>query len=109
MKPSLRDLGVHLSTDLLQESVNKIESVQRHFLSHITGQETTNLDFWERLKLFKLSSQERRRERYMIIFLWKISQGLVSGYGIDFTSIYGRREVVKTSSAMVRKARESSI
>ena len=98
MKPSIRDLGVNLSTDLYfkvqvekvvlaasklagwalrtfrkrslgtmkqiwktivqpmldycsqfwsqgdQESINKIESVQRHFLSHVTGQDTTNLD-----------------------------------------------------------------
>ena len=99
-----------------QESINKIESVQRHFLSHVTGQDTTNLDYWGKLKLFKLSSQERRRERYMIIFLWKISQGLVRGYSVDFTSVYERRgrtalprEAVRTSSAVVKKARESSI
>ena len=31
-------------------------------------------------------SQERRRDRYQLIFIWKISQGLVSGYDIPFTN-----------------------
>ena len=52
----------------------------------------------------------------MIIFMWKISQGLVHGYNTDFSSVYGRRgrlavpnTVVSTSPAAVRKARECSI
>ena len=51
-----------------------------------------------------------------MIFLWKISQGLVQGYNIQFTSTIGRRgryaipsEIVKNSPALVRKARESSL
>ena len=38
-----------------------------------------------KLHQLRLYSQERRRERYQIIFIWKISQGLVSGYQIPFT------------------------
>ena len=99
-----------------QESINKIESVQRHFLSKVTGEQVTHMDYWEKLKFFKLSSQERRRERYMIIFLWKISQGLVNGYHVEFSSVYGRRgrtavprEIIKSSSSLIRKAREASV
>ena len=51
-----------------------------------------------------------------MIFLWKISQGLVQGYNIQFTSTIGRRgryaipsEIVKNSPAVVRKARKSSL
>ena len=61
-------------------------------------------------------SQERRRERYMAIFLWKVSQGLVNGFKVNFTDKVGRRgrtalprQVVQSSSHLVRKARESSI
>ena len=98
-----------------QESINRLESVQKHFIAKISELVGPS-SYWEKLKKLKLYSQQRRRERYMIIFLWKISQGLVRGYSVEFTSIYGRRgrtalprEVVRTSSALVRKARESSI
>ena len=74
------------------------------------------MNYWEKLKQLKISSQERRRDRYMILFLWKISQGLVKGYSVEFTSEHGRRgrvalphNVVQSSPAMVRRARESSL
>ena len=73
------------------------------------------LDYWERLKEMQLYSQERRRERYMVIFLWKISQGLVRGYDITFSNTARRgrsivpNTIVRSSPAAVRKARESSL
>ena len=97
-----------------QDSINQIEAVQRHFLSKVTS--LSNLDYWEKLHQSRMYSQERRRERYMIIFLWKISQGLVHGYEVDFTSVAGRRgrtalphAVVMNSPAQVKKARENSL
>ena len=52
----------------------------------------------------------------MILFLWKISQGMVKGYHVQFTSTGGRRgraalphDVVSSSPAPVKKARESSL
>ena len=65
-----------------QDSISKLESVQRHFTSKVSGLE--ELDYWERLQELHLYSQERRRERYMVIFLWKLSQGLVKGYKVNF-------------------------
>ena len=97
-----------------QESINRLESVQRHFLSKVSFSE--DLNYWQKLKQFKMYSQERRRERYMIIFLWKISQGMVNGFTVQFTSSSGRRgrtalphDVVGSSPASVRRARESSL
>ena len=97
-----------------QESINKIESVQQHFLSRISS--LVGHNYWDKLKRLQLYSQERRRERYMILFLWKLSQGLVHGYEIQFTSSSGRRgrtalphSVVQSSPALVRNARESSL
>ena len=99
-----------------QESINRLESVQRHFLSQVTGGVSSSMGYWDRLKEFKVYSQERRRERYMVIFLWKVSQVMVHGYNVDYTSVRGRRgrtalprDVVKSSSSLVRKAREASI
>ena len=99
-----------------QESINRLESVQRHFFSNVSGNGVQDLNYWDKLTEFKISSQERRRDRYMLIFIWKISQGLVKGYSVDFTSVLGRRgrtalphDVIQSSSASVKKARESSL
>ena len=60
-------------------------------------------------------SQERRRERYRIIFLWKVAQGLVQGYQATFTSSPRRGRVMQVSPlanrapASVKKAKESSL
>ena len=51
--------------------------------SHIAGME--NLNCWERLKALGKYSQERRIERYMIIFIWKLAMGFAKGYtNMDF-------------------------
>jgi len=68
-----------------QEDINEIEQVQRGLVSRIRDSSLIGLDYWNKLAKLKLYSQERRRERYQIIFIWKISQGLVSGYSLDFT------------------------
>ena len=67
-----------------QAAINKIESVQRHFVDRIKDRRLDGLSYWEKIKELRLYSQERRRERYQVIFLWKISQGMVSGYHVDF-------------------------
>ena len=97
-----------------QKSINRIESVQRHFLSKVSPLE--GLDYWEKLKKMKLYSQERRRERYMVLFIWKISQGMVHGYDMQLTSARGRRgrialphNIVASSPSLVKKARECSL
>ena len=66
--------------------------------------------------MMKIYSQERRRDRCMVIFLWKVSQGLVKGFNMEFTSSKGRRgrcalpnAVVASSPALVRNARETSL
>ena len=96
-----------------QGNIRKLEAVMRTFTSKITGLEI--LDYWERLKELHLLSQERRRERYQIIFLWKISQGMVEGYNIPFVTNprRGRLAIIQPFSnqtpASVRKATESSL
>ena len=99
-----------------QSSINKLEAVQRHLVSKIKDSKLEGLNYWEKLGELKLYSQERRRERYQVIFLWKISQGMVSGYQVQFTSDMGRRgrsvvpnSVVRAAPAVVRNARERSL
>ena len=50
--------------------IQKIEMVQRSFLRKIKG--TQNLTYWEQLQKMRLYSQQRRRERYLITYVWKI-------------------------------------
>ena len=72
-------------------------------------------NYWEKLSLLGISSQERRRERQQICFIWKLSQGLVDGYDIDwnYNDRRGRFAVPKpikqSSPAQVRNARENSL
>ena len=93
--------------------INLLEAVQHHFLAKATGME--NLNHWERLKKLNLYSQERRRERYTMIFIWKISQGLVAGYDQHFTHCArkGRmaipKHIQKSAPAAIQRAREGSL
>ena len=54
--------------------IRQLEAVQQIFTSRIAG--LAGLDYWERLKILKLYSLERTRERYIIIYVWKIIQGM---------------------------------
>ena len=73
------------------------------------------LDYWERLSQLRLYSQERRRERYQIIYIWKVSQLLVRGYSLPFVMSPRRGWLVdippieRGSPAAVARAKEASI
>ena len=58
--------------------INLIEKVQRSFTKHITGMH--DLSYNERLKALKLYSLQRKRERYCIIYVWKVSERLVPNF-----------------------------
>ena len=96
-----------------QGAIGRLESVARNFTSQIDGME--GKDYWERLQELHMYSQERRRERYQIIFLWKVAQGLVQGYHCEFycSDRRGRLAAVNPhkprAPAPVRKAREASL
>ena len=51
-------------------SIKLLESVQRAFTSKIIS--IKDLNYWERLEALNLMSLQRRRERYIIIYMWKI-------------------------------------
>ena len=67
-----------------QHSINLLESVQRNFISKISDRALNGMSYWEKLSELRVYSQERRRERYQICFLWKLSQGLVEGYSVKW-------------------------
>ena len=58
--------------------IRELENVQRSFTRKVEGLDT--LDYWGRLKELKLYSLERRRERYCIIYIWKMMNDLVPNF-----------------------------
>ena len=61
--------------------IRQLETIQRSFTAKING--LNNLNYWERLKVLGLYSLERRRERYLIIYVFKIIQGLTPNFETD--------------------------
>ena len=56
--------------------IQQLESVQRSFTRRIAGM--GDLGYWDRLKALSLMSLQRRRERYILIHMWKIRCGATS-------------------------------
>ena len=56
--------------------IQELESVQRSFTYRIAG--CQNLDYWQRLQKLSLMSLQRRRERFIILHIWKVLHGQTS-------------------------------
>lgn len=65
-----------------QKNIIKLERIQSNFTKRIQGMYQHH--YWKRLKELKLFSLQRRRERYMIIYIWKIIHGMVPDPGITY-------------------------
>ena len=89
-----------------------LESLQRNFTVRIPS--VRHLDYWSRLSELQLLSQQRRLERYRIIYLWKIIAGIMPNCGVEARNNdrLGRMCVVpelKTrAAASVKSLRENS-
>ena len=55
--------------------IRTIEMVQNSFLRKLPA--IRHMSYWQKLKQLKLYSQERRRERYTIIYIWRMLEGQV--------------------------------
>ena len=63
------------------KQIKQIEAIQQSFTRKITL--PSKVDYWERLSSFRLYSLQRRRERYRIIYTWKILEELVPNIGSE--------------------------
>ena len=64
--------------------IQELDGVQKAFVSRIAG--TKDMNYWEILKHLSLMSLQRRRERYIILHMWKILNNRTSNdLGITFT------------------------
>ena len=72
-----------------QDLINLLESVQNNFLKQIhTPNINSKHDYWDRLRVFKLYSLQRRRERYAIIYAWKVIHGIYPNPGLSFNQVF---------------------
>ena len=90
----------------LQSEIGRIEDIQRQYTKRMD--EMQNLSYRERLKELKMYSQERRRDRYMCLLIWKISMRLISGYKLEFKG-EGTRRGRECEVAEIVGARENSL
>ena len=96
-----------------QASISLLEDLQRNFTRLISGMEGKG--YLKRLASLTMYSQDRRRERYQIIFIWKLTQGLVKGYKMEFSNSDRRERMVVPHRllghvpAPVRRARKASL
>ena len=67
-------------TDIVK--IFSLEQVLRQYSANTKGLENKN--YWERLKLLRLSSLQRRLQRYRIIYIWKIVVGKTHNFGINW-------------------------
>ena len=69
------DYCSQLWSPLTKGHIQDIEIVQRNYVRKIVG--ITGISYWDALRKLKMYSLERRRERYMIIYTWKVIEHLV--------------------------------
>ena len=69
--------------------IQALEQLQWPFIRKIYG--TSNLSYWDCLKRFNMYSLQRRRERYAIIYLWKILEGIVPNINDNIVPTYNDR------------------
>ena len=95
-----------------QDIVN-LELLQKNYLRKISG--AYGLDYWERLKKFNIFSLQRRRERYRIIYVWKMLENLVPNVGVVGGNSLrnGRTCIIPTikrdATQKIQSLRESSL
>ena len=68
------DYCSQLSSPTSMGEIMALENLQRCFLAKIDS--VRGLSYWQQLSSLKLYSQERRRERYSILYTWRILEGL---------------------------------
>jgi hypothetical protein len=68
-------------------AVQILEAVQWTFMYRISSMRELDLNYWERLKKLGLYLLEWRRERYIILYTWKLITGLAPNFESEASRI----------------------
>ena len=107
------DYASQLYQPLQSGNLTRIENLFKTFTKRIP--ELRELNYWERLGKLRMNSQQRRLERYRILYVWKVLEGLVPNPGILTRDPGTKGRIIKIpslctrSSARVRTLREASL
>ena len=63
------------------QGMQAIEKLFYNFTSKLPTIREEN--YWDRLNILKMTSQERRMERYQIMYIWKILEGFAPNCGVE--------------------------
>ena len=85
IRPHL-EYGTILAYPTTIKESSRMEGVQRTFTSKIPSLQQYN--YWNRLKKLKIFSLDRRRERFTIIYVWKIIENLTENLSINKIETY---------------------
>lgn len=91
----------------------QLEAIQRSYTRQIDGM--GHLNYWERLADLKMYSQERRQERYRVIYTWKAIEGHVPNFGVStyISTRFGRLcnlpKLIQTAPMSVTTLKEFSL
>ena len=96
---------------LTGNNISQLENLQRNYLRKIFN--LKDMSYWQRLKICQMLSQERRLERYKMIYIWKILEKMVPNCGIETSENlrFGRLckvPPIKKCSAKIETLRENS-
>ena len=80
--------------------IKLLESVQRSFTARIHGFQ--HLDYWQRLKALNLMSLQRRRERYLIVHMWKVLYAVCPN-NLNITFKYSDRKGIQALLPNLKK------
>jgi len=106
------DYCSQLYQPLQSGNLTRIENLMKTYTKKIPQIKEQN--YWMRLKTLKMNSQQRRFERYRILYTWKVLEGLVPNPGLEQCDPgRGGRQVKiqklnKNSSAKTKSLREAS-
>ena len=89
------------------KNITQLEKIQRSFTKHITGK--NDMPYHERIKSLGLYSLQRRRERYCIIYIWKIVECFASNFSNPMTSTFSERRDRSCVISHVNVGRVSTI
>ena len=92
------------------EELKNLEKLLKDFTSKVP--EVRHLSYWERLKHMKMNSEQRRMDRYKILYVWKALEGKVPDCGVTLVGEdedrLGRRCAIPTLKPKQRMKRNQS-
>ena len=92
----------------LPGQAGNMQAIEKLFYNYTAKiPEVQEMDYWTRLDYLKMYSQERRMERYRILYVWKILEGYAPNCGIEVAQENQRLGRKVKIPSLVRNGRRS--